>query len=87
MAIELRFRIVYLDECVVTKQTVPTHVWSLPKHNAAIDIAMSYTKPHAILAAVSREYGLDLIHVYKNSVNICKFKTFLQDLRDKYPFD
>ena len=48
---------------------------------------MGNTKPHAILAAVSREFGIDLIKVYKNSVNISKFKTFLEELRSKYPFD
>lgn len=48
---------------------------------------MTYTVPHAIVAAVSREYGVDLVQVYKHSINKMKFKIFLQELRDKYPFD
>ena len=31
--------------------------------------------------------GLDHIEVYKDSINKAKFKTFLQNMRDKYPFD
>ena len=31
--------------------------------------------------------GLEKIEVYKNSINKTKFKTFLDNLRSKYPFD
>ena len=34
--------------------------------------------------AVSREYGLDLMQIYKNSINKNKFKVFLDELRRKY---
>ena len=41
----------------------------------------------AIVAAVSREYGVDHIQVFRNSVTKAKFKIFLEGLRSKYPFD
>ena len=41
----------------------------------------------AIVAAVSREYGLDHIDVFKDSVNKTKFKLFLEGLRRRFPFD
>ena len=37
MALEMKFRIVYLDECMVTKKTMPTHAWTLPKINVHYD--------------------------------------------------
>jgi len=41
----------------------------------------------AIVAAVSREYGLEHFEVFKHSVNKIKFKFFLEGLRSKFPFD
>ena len=41
----------------------------------------------AVLAAISKENGLDHVSIFKQSVNIPKFKEFLQDLRDKYFFE
>ena len=46
-----------------------------------------YTKPKAILVAVSREYGLDHIEIYEKSITKIKFKMFLENLRSKFPFD
>ena len=46
-----------------------------------------YTKPKAILVAVSREYGLDHIEVHVKSITKIKFKMFLENLRSKFPFD
>ena len=37
MALERGFRIIYLDECMITKRTNPTHVWTLPKTNVCFD--------------------------------------------------
>ncbi len=37
MGIELKFRIVQLDEFVVTKNTKPKQIWTLPKNNIDID--------------------------------------------------
>jgi len=41
----------------------------------------------AVLVAVSREYGIHLIMTFMNSVNVSKFKVFLDELRRKFPFD
>ena len=37
MAIERGFRIVQLDECMITKRTLPTNAWTLPKSNIDLD--------------------------------------------------
>ena len=41
----------------------------------------------AVIVAVSREYGVDHIQVFRNSVTKVKFKIFLEDLRSKHPFE
>ena len=61
MAYERKFRVIQLDECLITKNTLPTHAWTLPKTNIRIDQRESYTKAKAIIVAVSREKGLDYI--------------------------
>ena len=87
MALERQFRIVQLDECMVTKRTIPTHAWTLPKTNINLDQRETNIEAHAILLAVSREYGIDHIEVFRKSVNKKKFKSFLENLRSKYPFE
>ena len=44
-------------------------------------------KPIAVLGAISREKGIEHVMTFPKSVNIKKFKTFLEELRIKHPFD
>ena len=87
MAIERKFRIVQLDEFMITKRTKPTHVWSLPKTNICLDQRELGIKAKAVIAAVSREYGIEHIEVYEKSITKIKFKAFLDNLRSLHPFD
>ena len=43
--------------------------------------------PIAIILAVSRENGLELIQTHPRSINATKFKCFLDELRNRNPFD
>ena len=52
-----------------------------------MDQSQRNTQPIAVLGAVSREFGMDMVMQFKNSVNGTKFLTFLDNLRAKYPFD
>ena len=72
---------------MVTKNTLPTHVWSLPKSNIYIDNKEAYIEPVAIILAVSRENGIDHIETHKKSITAIKFRMFLENLRSKYPLD
>jgi len=87
IAVERNFKIFQVDECCVTKRTIPTHYWTLPKTNVSFDQKDIYTQMQAILVAVSREYGVAHVEVYKKSINKIKFKIFLESLRSLYPFD
>ena len=40
-----------------------------------------------MLATVSKEYGVDALMTFNSSVNIPKFKVFLEQLRQKYFFE
>ena len=43
--------------------------------------------PIAIVLAISREKGLELLHTHPRSINAMKFKSFLEELRARNPFD
>ena len=76
-----------LDECMCTKGTMPTHVWTLPYTNESLDKNQTNMTPIVIILAVSRENGLELIQTYPRSINAMKFKCFLDELRNRNPFD
>ena len=81
------FRIVQIDEMMVTKRTFPTHDWSKLHTNTSFDLSKVDAKAIAVIGAVSRERGMELAMTFPRSINIVRFKIFLQQLRDKYPFD
>ena len=87
MAHERGFRIIQLDECCVTKSTIPKSTWSSKNNNHLLDFKQLRNEVKAILAAVSREYGLDYLDIYRHSITKVKFKLFLEGLRRKFPFD
>ena len=70
-----------------TKTTMPTHVWTLPYTNESLDKNLTNMTPIAIILAVSRENGLELIQTHPRSINAMKFKCFLDELRIRNPFD
>ena len=84
MSISSKFRLIMLDEMMVTSRTFPTHEWSALKNNMMIDKSKTPTNAIAVLAAVSRERGLDLVMQFDFSVKKGEFKVFLEELRRKY---
>ena len=64
-----------------------THVWTLPKTNICVDQTEIYTKPKAIILAISREKGLETVMVFEKSINKQKFKNFLDQIRSLNPFE
>ena len=70
-------KIIQLDEFVVTKKTMPTHVWTQQKVNAQVDQSKVQTEVYAIILAISRERGVELVDIYKKSITKVKFKLFL----------
>ena len=74
MAKDMHRKIIQLDEFVITKKTWPTHVWTLPKVNMLIDQKQAYNEAYAVILAISRERGVELVEIHKKSINKTKFK-------------
>ena len=77
------YRIVYLDETCFTRKTMTDTEWTLPKENVTIDEAKINEPCLALLAAISKDKGLEHYRVFPKSVNVKKFKEWLQELRDQ----
>ena len=81
------FRIIYLDEMMVTKSTMALNEWSCKLSNHEVDMQHFGKETLAVLAAVSKEYGVDMLMTFETSVNILKFKIFIDELRTKYFYE
>ena len=72
---------------MITKSTIPRAEYSIKRDNVQIDMKNLNRETIAILAGVSSEYGVDLVMTFPSSVNIAKFKTYLEELRSKFFFE
>ena len=81
------FRVVFLDETMVTKSTMPTHEWSVSREHFEVDFNQFAGTTIAVLAGVSMERGVDLMMTFDKSVNIVKFKVWLEELRARWFYD
>ena len=72
---------------MVTRRTLPKTDWSQLHSNASYDLSSVNGPPVAVVGAVSREMGLELVMTFPKSVNVKKFKVFLEELRRRNPFD
>ena len=68
------YRIVYCDETMFTRKTVPKTEYSLPKRNMTVDQALLDEPTLAMLMGVSKEKGHELHMVFDFSINVEKFK-------------
>ena len=81
------YRIIYIDETMVTRKTVVDAEWSRPKENMSVDVAKLEEPTLALLCGISKEKGLEHYQIYDNSVNVDKFMEYLQELRTANPED
>ena len=79
------YRIVYIDETMFTRTTVPDKEWSGPKENMAVDLAKLQEPTLALLAAISRKNGLEHCQIFQDSVDTDKFLEYLDNLRSANP--
>ena len=86
-ALLLGFRVVQIDEMMVTRRTFPTHDWAKLRSNTSLDLGQMNTAATAVIGAISREMGVELMMQFPKSVNVMRFKIFLEELRRKYPYD
>ena len=77
------YRIIYLDEICFTRSSVPKTEYCAKGENMPADLAHLNEPTLAVLSAISKENGQEHYKIYENSVNIQKFKQYLQELRDR----
>ena len=77
------YRLVYLDECMFTRATVPKAEYCLPKQNVTLDQADLNEPTLALLSSISKEKGQELFMIFERSVDIPKFKEWLLRLREE----
>ena len=75
------YKIVYADETMFTRKTVPDADWSRPKENPAVDVAKLDEPTLALLCGISKEQGLEHYQVFEQSVNKAKFAEWLRGLK------
>ena len=79
------YRIVYIDETMFTRTTVPETEWARPKQNMAVDLGKLQEPTLALLAGISRKNGLEHSQVFEDSVDTDKFIGYLAELRAANP--
>ena len=77
------YRVIYLDEICFTRTTVPKAEYCNQGQNVAADLVYMKEPTLAVLSSISKEKGLEHYRIFDNSVNIPKFKEFLQELRNQ----
>ena len=53
------YRIIYIDETMITRKTVVDAEWSRAKENMSIDVAKLDEPTLAVLCGISKENGLE----------------------------
>ena len=71
------YRVLYIDETCFTRTSMPKVEWCRPKENAAVDLVNLQEPTLTVLAAISKDKGLEFYRTYEKSVNTQKFKSWL----------
>ena len=53
------YRMIYLDETMFTRKTVPEAEWALPKQNHSVDVAKLDEPTLALLCGISSDKGIE----------------------------
>lgn len=79
-------RFIFLDEINFTKRSVALREWSAKNSNLAIDQRDIYTGYKSVIAAMTEEDGIVLIHIQSSAVDAADFKEYLNKLRIKFKY-
>ena len=75
------YRLVYADETMITRTSVKPTEWARKKENMTFDGAKLNEPTLALLAAISKDKGLEHWQLFPKSVNVTKFKEWLAGLK------
>ena len=77
MARNMGYRIVYIDETMFTRKTVPQMAWARKNENVRIDQEKLQEPTLALLAGISKEKGVEHFQIFEYSVNTERFIDYL----------
>ena len=77
------YKIIQIDEMMVTVGTVPKTCWSAKRQSIKIDKKWINGQTIASIAAISSEKGVELVQYFKRSVDRYDFGKFLETLHEK----
>ena len=77
------YRIVYIDETMFTRKSIPSKEYYLRSKNMTVDQSCINEPALAMLSGISKEKGLEAYMIFPFSVNIAKFKEYLTKLREE----
>ena len=80
-AFRAKERVIYIDEVVFTKTTIPRLDYAPKYSNQTVDEKDFYSKYLAVIAAISADRGVDTILIYDQAVNRFDIIEFLKHLR------
>ena len=81
----LKQRVVYIDECVFTKSTIPRLEYAAKGFNQTVDEKEYYHRYFACVAAISVDRGVDGVMVFDQAVTAESFIKFLEALHAQTP--
>ena len=77
------YRILFVDEIVTTKSTIPSHEYSAPNRPFRVDFKQFQSSCIATVAAISHEKGVDHVMNFPSSVDRHKFIQFVNQVARK----
>ena len=79
------YRIIYIDETMFTRTTLPDIEWARPMENMTVNENVKNEPTLALLAGISKEQGIEHFMVFNKSVNKDKFKQYVDGVRVANP--
>jgi hypothetical protein len=84
-SIKGKYELVQLDEFMVTVRTVQDKAWSRNKEHFMIDKKLFKIITTAVIVAISKSKGIEIVSMWNKSVNKEKFSKFLTRFRKENP--
>ena len=81
------FKLLQLDEMMITKHTYLKFEWAKKHQNAETSYQQVNRGAIAVIAAISRERGIEALMQFKQSVNVAKYLVFLDEIRRQNQFN
>ena len=76
------YKIIYIDETMTTRKTVPDTEWARKNENMAVDLEKLDEPTLAVLCGISKEKGIEHHRIFEFSVNVDRFIEYLSGVKE-----